>query len=172
VLILYGFFLYGVSGQIKETLATPEERAWQKQMRYLYVFNRGGVSLFSMDLQRWLAQSNAPENTDNNTSEAHLPDDVLFGGVVSAISMMLAEISTSNAPLKTIHQEGFTIYVEETDLVRVVLIANQELVTLRQKLIAFMGEFHQLFGSLLKRDYAEVNAYLAAETLVATHFGR
>ncbi len=143
--------------KLRETLPPKQELEWKRAIQYLYVIKKGGIVIYSQDLSQ-LGQPIPPSDED------------LLVGAVSAISSILNEIAHNRNPLKVIEQEGFTILLEESQNIFVLVITIEELKIIRKKMKNFTTEFQEFFEDVLKMEIVDLRLYLPTKKLVEKHF--
>lgn len=62
--------------------------------------------------------------SENFQSTKGLPDDVLFGGVLTALQAMTAEMTNHRSEMKSVEIEGLSYHIRSFGLIRVVLVTD------------------------------------------------
>lgn len=158
-LVLVIFFLFATIFvfQIDETLPSKEELKWKHSLQYLYVIKKSGLSLYSQDLCEL-------QNTGKKC------DELLLGGAITAINMLMKEIAADKSPLKLIEHDEFCLMIEEGTHIYCVVVSLSNLNGIRKKMRQFVEEFEHFFETPLNRKYAEMNYYLPTEKLIEKIF--
>ncbi len=131
-----------------------DDSDWRQSLLHINVVQKSGMSLYSQELR----------------SETLNIDDYLLGGILTAVSYLLKELSSQKKPLKLIEQEEFSILIEEGENIFVVVIALQEHPIVRQKMKAFLNDFQNVFKDNIKDKVPKPRLFLPAQNLVSKHF--
>jgi hypothetical protein len=62
--------------------------------------------------------------SENFQSTEGLPDDILFGGVITALQHMTSEMTKQDSEMKSVEIEGLSYHIRSFGLVRVVLVTD------------------------------------------------
>ncbi|MBN1803354.1 MAG: hypothetical protein JW891_17720 [Candidatus Lokiarchaeota archaeon] len=127
---------------------------WRQSLLHINVVQKSGMTLYSQELR----------------PKTPIIDDYLLGGILTAVSYLLKELSSQKKPLKLIEQEQFSILIEEGENIFVVVIALQEHPIIRQKMKAFLSDFQKAFKDILNDKVPKPKLFLSTHALVSKHF--
>ncbi|MFX1298356.1 MAG: hypothetical protein ACFFD2_26315 [Promethearchaeota archaeon] len=115
----YGFY----------TIPSFTEFDWPEKIRHLYIVNpKGGVCLF------------------HQAFKAEFIDQDLFGGSLIAIQSLMQEMIQSDKMLKVIDHEDAKILFEKSPHAFAIMVADEDLYVIHQKLEQLLKEFEHLFS--------------------------
>lgn len=154
VLILFGYILMAGYGNINFF----GELLWSDTLVGLYLYmNASGVSIFNYNFKQ------------SEISEHHL-DELLISAGISGIVTVLGEMTDGTESLKTIEQENRKIMIETGKDVTCVLIVQENLVILRNKMEDFLQEVEEIFQDSIKGWRGRLNVFDPAVLLVQKYF--
>jgi hypothetical protein len=112
-------------------LPSLNEFDWEKSLSQLHVLKPGGVCLYSF-----------------NFKETKSVDPQLLGGGLAGVVAMVQEMTKSKRQLNFIKQEQKNLYLQQGKSVSVVIIADEELRIIFDKLRLFIQDFERLFPDI------------------------
>ncbi len=127
------------------------------ELQYLCVIMKHGITIYSVNLK-------------GISEEEQEAIDALLGGAISAIEVLLKELSKSENPLKEIRQERFSILIENGHYVIVVLIVNQDHEILRRKMQKFLKSFEKEYEKFLREQITDTRLFEPVHELVTKIF--
>ncbi len=110
-------------------LQTESELSWSKRIHFLYVFlPKSGILLHDYSFK--------------STEEI---EPQLVAGGLTGISMLIQEMTRNRTKIKIIEQEEMTILLEHGDYITTALITEENLATLRNKLIQLVRDIEDFY---------------------------
>lgn len=143
---------------MEETLPDKEELEWKESIQYLLVLTSSGAVLYSQEMFQDTPISDGGSN------------ELLVGGALVAISTIVKEIVNHQGYLTVIRQESYSILLEESNDVIVVVISLKELESIRIRMKEFLEEFLAFYGEILETFIGNVTAFKPTKRLVEKCF--
>lgn len=112
-------------------LPSLNEFDWEKSLSQLHILKPGGVCLYSFSFK-----------------EIKSIDPQLLGSGLAGVVAMVQEMTKSKRQLNFIKQETKNIYLHQGKSISVVIIGDEELKTVYEKLRIFTLEFEKLFPDI------------------------
>ncbi|MHA1131476.1 MAG: hypothetical protein ACTSQI_07580 [Candidatus Helarchaeota archaeon] len=123
-LTTYGFY----------TIPSFTEFDWPEKIRHLYILNpNGGMCIFQHSFRH-----------------ESITDQDLFSGSLMAIQSLMQEMISSDKVLKTIDHEDAKILFEQSAHAVTIMIADEDLQIIHDKLQELLKEFELIFGELME----------------------
>ncbi|MFX1298355.1 MAG: hypothetical protein ACFFD2_26310 [Promethearchaeota archaeon] len=124
---------------------------WKDKINSLYLISSSGICLFQQ-----------------NFKSVHIKDEDLFGGGLVAMQALIQEMIQSDKALRVIDHEDLKIIFERSFLskVLVIMIAEEDLFTVHEKLQQFLKEFDLLFGDVIQEWRGDLNIFKPLEPIV------
>ena len=113
---------------------------WQQKLQHLFVIMSGGICIY-----------------DYNFILQELDQDLVTGALTGVIQV-IQEVTKKDSNLKVIQQENAVILLEYGKKFTFALLANEDLLVLRNKLEFFAKEFETFFEALLP-NYKDADYY-------------
>jgi hypothetical protein len=129
------------------------EFGWQDKLDHLYVLIGGGLLAYEHSFK-------ASKEVDSDLLSSSL------AGIVDIVK----EMTKSEKPLKIIKQEKKNIYLEQGKFVTVVILAEQELKILLEKIRIFTKQFEITFSSYLEHWNGNTDTFKIADVLIESLF--
>jgi hypothetical protein len=135
------------------TLPTLAEFGWEEKIQHLLVLMEGGILVYEYDF-----------------TEKSVVDSDLVGSGLSGIVDLVKEMTGSKKGIKIIRQDQKDIYLEYGKKVTIVIIAEEELLILFEKIAQFTQEFEHLFANDIDSWDGNLKRFKDAESLVLKYF--
>jgi hypothetical protein len=96
--------------------------------------------------------------SENFQSTKGLPDDVLFGGVLTALQAMTAEMTNHRSEMKSVEIEGLSYHIRSFGLIRVVLVTDAPKTP--EDILQVLGlRFIKNYGEVLMQTDFDLNIF-------------
>jgi hypothetical protein len=96
--------------------------------------------------------------SENFQSTKGLPDDVLFGGVLTALQAMTAEMTNHRSEMKSVEIEGLSYHIRSFGLIRVVLVTDAPKTP--EDILQVLGlRFIKNYGEVLMQKDFDLNIF-------------
>ncbi|MFX1451536.1 MAG: hypothetical protein ACFFCM_11875, partial [Promethearchaeota archaeon] len=129
--------------EMQETdLKTESELNWRKRIHHIYIIIPSGVCLFDHSFK----------------GEKEIEPQFVSGGI-TGISGLIQELTHSKTKIKIVEQEEMTILLEHGKYISVALITEENLVTLRQKLIELIENIEDFFQEELENFQGDLKVF-------------
>ncbi len=126
----------------KQDLKAESEMNWDKQIHHLSLFMSNGICIYDYSFKK----------------EAVI-DSQLFSTGLAGISMLIQELTKSNTKVKIVEQEEVTILLEHGTYLSAALIADENLITLRNKLTQLIEEVEEFYKEELEEFHGELGIF-------------
>ena len=131
------------------------ELNWKEKLRDIYLIHKSGLPLFH------IAQDNG-ESVDDTS-------DILRGGALSSINVVLKNITKSEMRIRAIDQGNIKLLFGHRDPFILVVIAEADLQILHYKISQFFAEFFSLYKNI-PEEYYNPKAFQPARTIAVKIF--
>ncbi|MFX0135222.1 MAG: tetratricopeptide repeat protein, partial [Candidatus Hodarchaeota archaeon] len=139
--------------EMQETdLKTESEINWRKRIHYLCIFLKNGISIYD-----YTFKSKSEISQQLITGEDLSPH--LIAGGLSGISALIQELTQSRTKVKIVEQEEMTILLENGRYVTAALITEENLITLRNKLMQLIIEIEDFFQEELENFAGNIDVF-------------
>jgi len=145
---------------MKEILISKETK-WASTIKFLYVFSKDGVCLYSQNFER--------KKQPKDENQHQLDEDLIAGGL-SGVLTIITEITRSKKNLRIISKEGVKLMFSYGKYHIAALISTMDLPVLMKKLDEFSREFEHKFSNELKNFAGYVNPFKPAKYIVKKYF--
>ena len=135
----YGFY----------TIPSFTEFDWAKKLRHLYILTPQGICLFNQSFR----------------SES-VTDEDLLGGSLMAINTLIQELIQTDKTLRVIDHEDAKIIFEPGEQVNCVMVVEEDLYIIRQKVRELMKGFTLIFGDLMVEWDGEIHVFKSLQPIV------
>lgn len=122
---------------------------WKDKIRHLYILSPQGICLFQHSFR----------------SEA-ITDEDLLGGSLMAINTLIQEIIKTDKTLRVIDQEDAKIIFETSPNANCVIVVDEDLYVIRQKIKEVMKGFDLIFGETMKEWEGEIHIFRSLQPLI------
>ncbi len=127
------------------------------ELQHLFLMQKSGITIYSESLSGLSGQHQKAMNS-------------LLGSVLTAIEMVLKEISESENSLKEVKQQNFSILIEEGKYTNLALIVDKDQKVYRKKMKKFLEEFEGGYEELLKENVIDTNSFESIKGLINNIF--
>ncbi len=145
---------------MKEILVSRETK-WASTIKFLYVFSKDGVCLYSHNFER--------KKQPKDENQHQLDEDLIAGGL-SGVLTIITEITRSKKNLRIISKEGIKLMFSYGKYHIAALISTMDLPVLIKKLDEFSREFEHKFSNELKNFAGYINPFKPAKYIVKKYF--
>ncbi|MFX0140814.1 MAG: tetratricopeptide repeat protein, partial [Candidatus Hodarchaeota archaeon] len=134
-------------------LQTESEINWQKRIHHIYLFMPNGTCIYDHPFK--LEEEIEPQ---------------LVAGGLTGISGLIQEITKNKTKIKIVEQEEMTILLEYGKYLNIALITEENLITLRNKLIKLVQEVEDFFQEELESYSGNLTPFLKAGKFIQKIF--
>ncbi len=139
--------------EMQETdLKTESELNWRKRIHYLCIFLKNGISIYDYTFK---SKSEIPRQL---IAKEDLEPHLVAGGL-SGISALIKELTHSNTKIKIVEQEEMTILLEDGKYLTAALITEENLITLRNKLMQLILDVEDFFQEELEDFTGDLDTF-------------
>lgn len=153
IFVLSSVFIMSVSIMGMPSFA---ELNWSQKINDIYLIHKSGMPLFHINMKR-------KEETDVKDKE------VLTGGALTVINMVLQSIVKSGKEIKSIDQENVKLLFGHSSSIILVILAEEDLEILHYKIKQFFKDFFELYGTV-PEDIYNRSTFLPARALAMKIF--
>ncbi|MFX1449974.1 MAG: hypothetical protein ACFFCM_03960 [Promethearchaeota archaeon] len=144
-------------GEMQQTdLQTESELNWYKKIHNIYMFLPKGICIYDQSF------------TQKEEEDEFEPQ--LVAGGLTGISSLIQELTQSKTKVKIVEQEEMTLLLEHGQYVIAALVAEENLVTLRNKLAQLVEDVEDLFEDEFKNFYGNLNVFAKVGKIVRKIF--
>ncbi len=126
----------------RHDLRVESETNWFKRLHHLYLFLSNGICIYDEPFK----------------SETDVDSQLVSTGL-TGISSLVKELTKSETKIKIVEQEEITIILEHGQYLSGALIAEENLITLRNKLVKLIQEVEAFFQEELENFTGEIDTF-------------
>lgn len=152
VMVLSGFVLFAMALMSVPSFA---EFGWEEKIQHLYIITTGGLCIYQYLF------------TELKELEA---DAELFGGGLTGVIMIVQEMTQSEKKLKIIRQEKRNLLLDYGRYITAVIIAEEDLKIIHEKLEQFTKKFEEKFENVLKSWDGNLEAFSETKNIILEIF--
>ncbi|MFX0138156.1 MAG: hypothetical protein ACFFDN_31220, partial [Candidatus Hodarchaeota archaeon] len=123
-------------------LQTESELNWRKRIHHIYLILPNGTCIFDHSFKA------------DKDIEPHL-----VAGGLTGISMLIQEVTKDKTKIKIVEQEEMTILLEHGKYLSVALIAEENLITLRNKTVKLIQEVENFYQEELEAYSGDISVF-------------
>ncbi len=139
-------------GEMQQSdLKSESEMNWHKKIHHIYMFLPKGICIYD--------QSFMP------TEQEEFEPQLVAGGL-TGISGLIQELTQSKTKVKIVEQEEMTLLLEHGKYMTTALVAEENLIILRNKLIQLVEDVEDLFQEEFESFYGNLNVFSKVGKLV------
>ncbi|MFX0132316.1 MAG: tetratricopeptide repeat protein [Candidatus Hodarchaeota archaeon] len=134
-------------------LQTESEMNWQKRIHHIYLFMPNGTCIYDHPFK--LEEEIEPQ---------------LVAGGLTGISGLIQEITKNKTKIKIVEQEEMTILLEYGKYLNIALITEENLITLRNKLVKLIEEVEDFYQEELETYSGNIGIFSKAGKFIQKIF--
>ncbi|NVM05254.1 MAG: hypothetical protein HWN67_23245, partial [Candidatus Helarchaeota archaeon] len=141
-------------GEMQQTdLKTEAESNWAKKIHHIYMFLPKGICIYDHSFM----------------TEEEIEPQLVAGGL-AGISGLIQELTQSKTKVKIVEQEEMTLLLEHGKYMTTALVAEENLVILRNKLVQLVEDVEDLFQEEFETFYGNLNVFSKVGKLIRKIF--
>jgi len=138
----------------KTDFQAESENSWRERIHHIYYYLSDGACIFNQSF-----------STEKKVSP------VLVAGGLTGIASLIQELTQTQTRVKVIEQENMSILLEHGKFVSAALISEENLVTLRTKLIQSVRNIEDVYRTELENYQGKISGFNKIRDIVNSIFG-
>ncbi|MHA1379430.1 MAG: tetratricopeptide repeat protein [Candidatus Helarchaeota archaeon] len=137
----------------KKDLQAESELNWFQRIHHIYFYLPDGGCIFNRSFH-----------------EGKKVSPILVAGGLTGLEALIQEMTQTQTQIKVIEQENMSILLEHGKYVSVALISEENLLTLRKKLISTVRDVEKMYGEELASYKGKISGFSKIDDIVKENF--